>query len=166
MTGDSDTYGSSRKTDDDSYGSGRTGGMTGDSDTHGSSRKTDDDSYGSSGRTQDTGYGSGATSGAGYGNKKSSYGEDSGDYRGSEGMGEHNKAYSGGNDSYGSGTTGGAGYGNKTGSYGDDEDSSKKDSTAGKLMEKVGGLFKNENMERKGAEKRSQAGRDEDESNY
>jgi hypothetical protein len=160
MTGASDTYGSSRKTDDDSYGSGRTGGMTGDSDTYGSSRKTDDDSYGSSGRTQDTG------TGAGYGNKSSSYAEDSGDYRGSEGMGDHNKPYSGGNDSYGSGSTGGAGYGNKTGSHGDDEDSSKKDSTAGKLMEKVGGLFKNENLERKGAEKRSQAGRDEDESNY
>jgi hypothetical protein len=140
--------------------------MGGESDSYGSSRKTDDDSYGSSGRTQDTSYGSGATSGAGYGNKSSSYAEDTSDYRGSEGMGDHDKPYSGGTDSYGSGTTGGAGYGNKTGSYGDDDESSKKDSTAGKLMEKVGGMFKNENLERKGAEKRSHAGRDEDESNY
>ncbi len=32
------------------------------------------------------------------------------------------------------------------------------DSTMGKLMEKAGGMFKNEKMEQKGAEKRNQAG--------
>jgi hypothetical protein len=185
--------------------------MGGDSDTYGSSRRTDDDSYGSSGRTQDTGYGSGTAAGAGYGNKSGShgdqelgdfkaseglgdstksysgghdtygsgatggtgfgnksgsYGDDSGEYRGTEGTGDHSKPYTGGHDTYGSGSTGGAGYGNKSGSFGDDDDSSKKDSTAGKLMEKVGGLFKNENLEHKGAEKRSQAGRDDDDRNY
>lgn len=107
-------------------------------------------------------YGSGATGGAGFGNKSGSYGDDTGEYRGSEGMGDQTKPYSGGHDAYGSGSTGGAGYGNKSGGYGEDDDSSKKDSTAGKLMEKVGGMFKNENLERKGAEKRGQAGRDED----
>ncbi len=106
-------------------------------------------------------YGSGATGGAGFGNKSSSLGDDTGEYRGSGGMGEHSKPYSGGHGTHGSGTTGGAGYGNKSSSYGD-EDDSKKDSTAGKLMEKVGGMFKNEGLERKGAEKRGQAGRDED----
>lgn len=32
------------------------------------------------------------------------------------------------------------------------------DSTMGKLMEKAGGMFKNDKMEQKGAEKRNQAG--------
>lgn len=196
-----DTYSTGRKADDDSHG------MGGDSGTYGSGgRQTNDDSYAFSGRTQDTGYGSGtaagagygnksgghkeqelgdfqvseglgdstktyigghdtygsgATGGAGFGNKSSSYGDNSREYRGSEGMGDHSKPYVGGHDTYGSGTTGGAGYGNKSSSFGDDDSSSKKDSTTGKLMEKVGGLLKNENMERKGAEKRAQAGRDE-----
>ena len=111
-------------------------------------------------------YGSGSTGGAGFGNKSSGYGDDVGEYHDSEGMSEHSKPYSGGHESYGSGSTGGAGYGNKSSTYGADDDSSKKDSTAGKLMEKVGGLFKNENMEHRGAEKRSQAGHAEDESQY
>lgn len=35
------------------------------------------------------------------------------------------------------------------------------DSTAGKLMEKAGGLFKNENLAEKGRNKREEAGRDD-----
>lgn len=181
----------SRQTADASYGSGRTGGMGGDTDAYGSGR-TQDTGYGggvssgpghgnqSSGHREQVGlgdstrsytgghdtYGSGTTGGTGFGNKSSSYGDDKGEYGGSAGMADHNKPYSGGHDSYGSGTTGGPGYGNKSSSYGDDDDSSKKDSTAGKLMEKVGGMFKNENLERKGADKRNQAGRDDEGSNY
>lgn len=210
---------------DDTHGSsGRTGGCGGDSDTFGTSRKEGDETYGSSrrfhgdddgdddddakfgfsGRTVDTGYGSGmtsgagygnkssshgeqemdefkpseglgdsmdtysgghdtygsgATGGAGYGNKSSSYGEEIGEYHGSQGMGDRTEPYSGGSDTYGSGTVGGAGYGNKTGSYEDDK--SKGDSTAGKIMEKVGGMFHKEDLERKGHEKRAQAGHDD-----
>ena len=40
------------------------------------------------------------------------------------------------------------------------------DSTMGKMMEKAGGMFKNEGMEKKGAEKREQAGYGNDNSNY
>lgn len=55
------------------------------------------------------------------------------------------------------------GTGNQTGDYpgrseglGRDDDTSGKkgDSVAGKLMQKAGGLLHNENLERKGAEKR------------
>ncbi len=186
MGGDSGTYGTGRRqTDDDSYdsagrtqdtgyGSGTAAGA-GYGNKSGSHKEQELDDFqaseglGDSTKTYTGGhdtYGSGTTGGAGFGNKTGSYGDDSGGYRGSEGMGDHQKPYVGGHDTYGSGSTGGAGYGNKSSSFADDDDSSKKDSTAGKLMEKVGGLFKNEDMERKGAEKRSQAGRDGDDRNY
>ncbi|KAF2431779.1 hypothetical protein EJ08DRAFT_175802 [Tothia fuscella] len=57
---------------------------------------------------------------------------------------------------HGSGTTGGAGYGNKTGSFSGGSD--KKDSTVGKMMEKVGGMTKNEGLVEKGREKRLEKG--------
>ena len=68
----------------------------------------------------------------------------------------------------GSGRTGAqdaGGHGAGTGDdnrYDDDNDKSggKKDSTAGKLMEKVGGMLKNEKLEKQGAEKRREAGSD------
>lgn len=47
------------------------------------------------------------------------------------------------------------------GSGRDDDESSggkKKDSTMGKLMEKAGGMLKNEKIERQGEEKRREAG--------
>ena len=52
------------------------------------------------------------------------------------------------------------------GGYDDDESGSgkKKDSTMGKMMEKAGGMMKNENLESKGAAKRREAGADD--SNY
>ena len=87
------------------------------------------------------------------------------------GLGRSSEPYSGSTE-YGSGTTGGADYGNKH-----SKDSSSKDgkyrevwsccpdvltqfldSTSGKLMEKVGGMFHSDKMEQKGAEKRAQAG--------
>ncbi len=40
----------------------------------------------------------------------------------------------------------------------DDSSGGKKDSTMGKLMEKAGGMLKNEKMERQGEEKRREAG--------
>jgi len=43
----------------------------------------------------------------------------------------------------------------------DNSSSGKKDSTAGKLMEKAGNLFKSEKLEERGAEKRRQAGGDD-----
>ncbi|ETN39856.1 uncharacterized protein HMPREF1541_06082 [Cyphellophora europaea CBS 101466] len=42
----------------------------------------------------------------------------------------------------------------------DDGGEGKKDSTVGKLMEKAGGMLKNENLQQKGAEKRGSAGND------
>jgi len=56
-----------------------------------------------------------------------------------------------GDDEYGTGSGRG---------YDDDETSGgkKKDSTMGKIMEKAGGLLKNEKIERQGAEKRQEAG--------
>ena len=53
-----------------------------------------------------------------------------------------------------SGYHSGGGTGNKSSESSD----SKKDSTSGKLMEKMGGMFKNEKMQESGAEKRRQAG--------
>ena len=54
----------------------------------------------------------------------------------------------------------GAGSGNSGGdNYGDDNSGSKKkDSTMGKLMEKAGGMMKNEKLEQKGAQKRAEQG--------
>jgi len=99
-------------------------------------------------------YGSGATGGAGFGNKSnpdpdmSSY--DNKDLR----FDSHSSTapYSGGHPDYGSGSTGGAGFGNKTGNM------ETKDSTIGKVMEKVGGMMKNEGLVKKGHAKRVKAG--------
>ena len=48
------------------------------------------------------------------------------------------------------------GYG--AGGYDDDQSGGKKDSTAGKLMEKAGDMFKSEKLKERGGEKREQAG--------
>lgn len=53
----------------------------------------------------------------------------------------------------GSGSTAGAGYGNKTGSFGE-----TKDSTVGKMMEKVGQVVHSEKMEERGRAKREEKG--------
>lgn len=64
-----------------------------------------------------------------------------------------------GNDSYG----GSDSYGDNSGRRGDDSQrDSGKDSTMGKLMEKAGGMLKNEKIQERGAEKRDQAGRGDD----
>lgn len=54
--------------------------------------------------------------------------------------------------------------GDRDNNYGDNEgrgSGGKKDSTMGKLMEKAGDMMKNENLAQKGADKRAQAGRDD-----
>ena len=52
-------------------------------------------------------------------------------------------------------------FGNKTSdSYEDGDNKKPKDSTMGKLMEKAGGLMKNEKMVEKGREKRDEASGD------
>ena len=43
-------------------------------------------------------------------------------------------------------------------SYDDGSSGGKKDSTMGKLMEKAGGMLKNENLQQKGAQKRAEQG--------
>ncbi len=68
----------------------------------------------------------------------------------------------------GSGRTGqqeSGGFGGTTGGqYGDDNNTSsggnKNDSTAGKMMEKAGNLFKSDKLQERGAEKRREAGGD------
>ncbi|KAF7507894.1 hypothetical protein GJ744_009928 [Endocarpon pusillum] len=165
----------SRATQDTGYGSGTAAGAGYGNKTGGYKEQELGDFQASEGlgdspKTYTGGhhtYGSSATGGAGFGNKSSSYEDNNGEYRGSEGMGI---------------------TANRTlvamilmalealvvlataarvrsSSFGDDDSRSKKVSTAGKLMEKVGGLFENEDMERKGAEKRARAGRDEDDPN-
>lgn len=53
----------------------------------------------------------------------------------------------------------GAGGGNSGDNYDDgNSGSKKKDSTMGKLMEKAGGMMKNEKLEQKGAQKRAEQG--------
>lgn len=108
-----------------------------------------------------------------YGSTKTSggYGNDSSDTYGSGNTGSGL-----GGDNYGSSkTTGSSGFGNDSSNtygsgnntssgYGDDSyDSSNKknDSTMGKLMEKAGGMLKNEKIQEKGTEKRAAAGSDE-----
>jgi hypothetical protein len=54
----------------------------------------------------------------------------------------------------GSGSTGGAGFGNKTGEM----EGPSKDSTLGKVMEKVGGMMKNEKLAEKGRGMREKEG--------
>lgn len=51
----------------------------------------------------------------------------------------------------GSGSTGGAGYGNKTGSF-----EGSKDSTMGKVMEKLGGMLHKDNLVEQGRAKREE----------
>ena len=99
-------------------------------------------------------YGSGATGGAGFGNKSdsSSLPTSNDEFR----FDKHadTAPYSGAHDSRaGSGSTGGAGYGNKTGEFG----GSSGDSTLGKVMEKVGHVVHNEGLVAKGAAKRAEA---------
>ncbi|KAF2875075.1 hypothetical protein BDV95DRAFT_591815 [Massariosphaeria phaeospora] len=98
-------------------------------------------------------YGSGATGGAGFGNKSSgpSLGEhDNSEFR----FGSHSDTnpYSGAT-RHGSGSIGGAGYGNKTGEF-----SPSNDSTAGKLMEKAGNMMHKPNLADKGRAKREAEG--------
>ena len=52
--------------------------------------------------------------------------------------------------------SGGQGYGGQ--SYGDDDSSGKKDSVAGKLMEKAGNLFGSDTLQQRGEDKRRGAG--------
>jgi hypothetical protein len=159
---------------DDTYGSsGRSGG----DDSYGSSGRTGagDDSYGSSGRTggglgmlchttipppihlasslpstnsfpigQDDTYGSSGTTGGVSSGRDNEYGMGSG--------------RTGAQDAGGYGT-------GSSNTYGDDDNdnsrSKKNDSTAGKLMEKAGSMFKSSKLEERGAEKRREAGRDD-----
>ncbi|KAH0371526.1 hypothetical protein KCU65_g1670, partial [Aureobasidium melanogenum] len=162
---------------DDNYGSGATSGA-GFGNKSSSDRDTFDDSsntrFGSSGDTGaysgSTEYGSGATGGAGFGNKSSSGRDEFGDSSDTRfGSSGDTSAYSGSNQ-YGSGTTGGAGYGNKSSDYtssSDNQSSGKSgDSTAGKLMSKLGGMMNNEKMVEKGEAKREAAGAYNDRSDY
>ena len=119
--------------------------------------------------------GSGTTGGSGFGNKTNQ----SSDYDKSStrlGSSGNTDSYYGQSE-YGSGSTSGAGqvlqrfkshvelpadssdrFGNKTSdSYDGDDNKKPKDSTMGKLMEKAGGLMKNEKMDEKGREKREDA---------
>ncbi|KAK4988940.1 hypothetical protein LTR66_007171 [Elasticomyces elasticus] len=162
-----ETYGGHNpRESDNEYGSGTVGGVGFGNKTNPSSSsydnsatrfgKDDSDPYSNS-----TDYGSGTTSGVGYGNKNNRGGDgiDSSDTRFDNQSGD---PYS---DStrYGSGTTSGAGFGNKT-KGGDSASSDKKvtpattDSTIGKLMEKAGGMMKNEGMVEKGRAKREEKG--------
>ncbi|KAL8966380.1 MAG: hypothetical protein Q9197_006020 [Variospora fuerteventurae] len=149
------------------FGSGITGGA-------GSGNKLTSGTYESTGLSSDYGtghsgdstdrnepysgsreYGSGATGGAGFGNKSSGHRENEPTFDGNADLGRNSDAY---NDhrEYGSGSTGGAGYGNKSSNR--DSDDGPGDSTSGKIMEKVGGMFGNTKMQEKGSAKREQAG--------
>ncbi|PVI06396.1 hypothetical protein DM02DRAFT_649904 [Periconia macrospinosa] len=123
---------------------------------HSTTRFGREDSHAYSGG-HDT-YGSGATGGAGFGNKSapdpmSEY--DNSDLR----FGSHKDTapYSG-STRHGSGAVGGAGYGNKTGSF-----SKKSDSTIGKVMEKAGHVMHNEGLASKGRERRRSSGYEHEE---
>ncbi|KAG9999306.1 hypothetical protein KCU78_g15979, partial [Aureobasidium melanogenum] len=161
---------------DENLGSGATSGAG-----YGNKSSSDRDTFGDSSNTRfgssdDTGaysgstdYGSGVTGGAGFGNKSSSGRDDFGDSSDTRlGSSGDTSAYSGSNQ-YGSGTTGGAGYGNKSSDYtsSDNQSSGKQgDSTAGKLMSKLGGMMNNEKMVEKGEAKREAAGAYNDGSDY
>ncbi|KAF2852668.1 hypothetical protein T440DRAFT_466792 [Plenodomus tracheiphilus IPT5] len=99
-------------------------------------------------------HGSGTTGGAGFGNKRSSFpsttssSPESLAFKSSNDTGPYTNATP-----LGSGSTAGAGYGNKTGSF--DE---SKDSTLGKVMEKVGHMVHNEGIVEKGRVKRGEKG--------
>ncbi|KAF1997083.1 hypothetical protein P154DRAFT_537408 [Amniculicola lignicola CBS 123094] len=98
-------------------------------------------------------YGSGTTGGAGFGNKTmpSDSTVDNSEFR--FGNRDDTQPYSGHAGRHGSGSTGGAGFGNKTGSFGE-----SKDSTMGKVMEKIGTVTHNEKMVEKGRAKREAQG--------
>ena len=122
-------------------------------------------------------YGSGAIGGAGFGNKSSSGSASDSAYGGNPEVGRNSDPYSGSNE-YGSGATGGAGYGNKSSNRDNDDNKKggmfgaeisdigehvadivlKTDSTSGKMMEKLGGMFGNEKMKEQGRGKREDAG--------
>ncbi|KAF2735929.1 hypothetical protein EJ04DRAFT_562881 [Polyplosphaeria fusca] len=97
-------------------------------------------------------YGSGATGGAGFGNKSSSDPDVKNNSEFRFGSHQNGDPYSG-STQHGSGTTGGAGFGNKTGSF-----SESHDSTVGKLMEKAGHIMHNEKLAEKGHAKREAQG--------
>ncbi|KAF2015502.1 hypothetical protein BU24DRAFT_461746 [Aaosphaeria arxii CBS 175.79] len=100
-------------------------------------------------------YGSGATGGAGFGNKSAPdpvahSPEEARQHR--FGSGSSTDAYSGSTE-HGSGATGGAGWGNKTGKF-----TESHDSTVGKLMEKAGHMVHNEKLAEKGRAMRVEQG--------
>ncbi|KAL8825107.1 MAG: hypothetical protein Q9170_007928 [Blastenia crenularia] len=166
--GGDDSYGSNERSGSSGFGSGTTGGAgSGNKYTSGaqdSGRLDADYGTGHSGDTTDrheaysgqSEYGSGSVGGAGFGNKSSGGTTGDSSFGGNPDVARNSDPYSGRNE-YGSGSTGGAGFGNKS-SKRDDDDSKGNDSTSGKLMEKVGGMFGNEKMKEKGMEKREQAG--------
>lgn len=119
---------------------------------HNNTRFDRDDSHAYSGGHET--YGSGATGGAGFGNKSAPDPEnlhDNSEFR--FGSNRNTEPYSGQAGWHGSGSTGGAGYGNKTGSFG-----GSNDSGIGKVMQKVGHLLHNKNPEEKAHEKRVAGG--------
>ncbi|KAF2027622.1 hypothetical protein EK21DRAFT_102454 [Setomelanomma holmii] len=95
-------------------------------------------------------YGSGATGGAGFGNKSDVSGPPASNDEFRFDLHKNTQPYSNPGRA-GSGSTGGAGYGNKTGEYG------TGDSTLGKIMEKAGHVTHNENLVAKGTAKRETA---------
>ncbi|KAF1939669.1 hypothetical protein EJ02DRAFT_513710 [Clathrospora elynae] len=98
-------------------------------------------------------HGSGTTGGAGFGNKRSSStpSTDNTEFR----FGSHTDTAPYSNATpMGSGSTGGAGYGNKTGEM----EGPHKDSTLGKVMEKVGGMMNNGKIVDKGRGMREEKG--------
>ncbi|KAL8783930.1 MAG: hypothetical protein Q9213_004260 [Squamulea squamosa] len=105
-------------------------------------------------------YGSGATGGAGFGNKGSSHSGGDYTYGGNPDTARSSDPYAESTE-YGSGTTGGAGFGNKAFRR-DNKDNKTGDSTSGKIMEKMGGMFGNEKMKEQGREKRGNAGYGDD----
>ncbi|KAL9046318.1 MAG: hypothetical protein Q9206_007109 [Seirophora lacunosa] len=174
-TGADDSYGSSGRGGDDSYGSGGgstfgsgiTGGAgSGNKLSSGADESTglpSDYGTGHSGDTTDRNeaysghreYGSGMTGGPGFGNKSSGHRESESSFGGNVDVARNSDPYTG-HGEYGSGSTGGAGYGNKSSNR--DSDDGPKDSTSGKIMEKVGGMLGNTKMQEKGSAKREQAG--------
>ncbi|KAL8748400.1 MAG: hypothetical protein Q9199_008207, partial [Rusavskia elegans] len=166
--GGDDSYGSSDRSGSARYGSAITHGAgSGNKLTRGEQETVglpSDYGSGHSGDTTDRNepysghreYGSGATGGVGFGNKTSSGSVGDSAYGGNPDVGRNSDPYTGQNE-YGSGSTGGAGYGNKSSNH-HDGDSKKGDSTSGKMMEKLGGMFGNEKMKEQGREKREGAG--------
>jgi len=95
-------------------------------------------------------HGSGATGGAGYGNKRSAFPSSAETFHFNS---TGNTAPYSNATRMGSGSTAGAGYGNKTGHF-----DSSKDSTVGRLMEKVAQVLHDENLANRGRRKREEKG--------